>query len=376
MKLIKLMLIALVLLIAGLWVTGHSYIFTAFNRVYLQGNTTANINDYVAFSVNKINASQAQPLIEADAKKDLDPEFVAELKKNDTVAFLVMHKGKLISEHYFKDYNDRSKTNSFSMAKTVVTMLLGIAIEEGVIESLDQPITDFMPEFNNDSNAKNATVGQLSLMNSGYEWDEHYYSPFSPTVELLYGADVEEFVLDREFSAEPGSFWEYSSASTQLLGIVLLRALEKSGKPVTLAQYLSEKLWQPMGMNDDALWHTDEQGIELAYCCLNTNARNYLRLGMLMLANGEWGGAQLIPSAFVQQMIQPGMQDYYGLSTWLGLANDPAFYHFSGHLGQYIVVAPEKQLIIVRLGERQDPESDFQKDTIPNYLKQALKLIE
>ena len=120
-----------------------------------------------------------------------------------------------------------------------------------------------------------------------------------------------------------------------------------------------------MGMNDDGVWHTDEQGMELAYCCLNTNARNYLKFGMLMLANGKWGNRQLIPSSFVQQMIQPGMEEYYGLSTWLGLSHDPAFYHFSGHLGQYIVVVPEKQLIIVRLGERQNPDSDFRTDTIP-----------
>ena len=131
MKLIKLLFIALLLLIAGLWVTGHGYIFTAFNRVYLQGNTTANINDYVAFSVNSIETAAPQPLAEGDKTKKLDKEFVTELEKNDTAAFLVMHQGELIFERYFKDYHDRSKTNSFSMAKTVVTMLLGIAIEEG-----------------------------------------------------------------------------------------------------------------------------------------------------------------------------------------------------------------------------------------------------
>jgi len=176
------------------------------------------------------------------------------------------------------------------MAKTVTTLLIGIAIEEGYIRDLDQEIVDFLPEFKDDPIGKTATIRQLSLMNSGYEWDENYYTPFSPTVELYYGSDVENFVLNGSFSAEPGSFWEYSSASTQLLGIFLLRALQKPAAAMTLSEYLSEKIWKPMGMNDDALWHTDNQGMELTYCCLNTNARNYAKLGLLMLNKGRWNG--------------------------------------------------------------------------------------
>ena len=362
--------------IAITYATGNGFLITALQRTYLQGNNTANINDHTAFDVNVIKT--ANPTILPNSNnynvKKLPEGFRAKLNEIKTAAFLVIKDGQVISEHYMNGYNDRSKTNSFSMAKTVTTLLLGIAIEEGFIKSLQQPLTDFMPEFKDDPFTKGATVEQLSLMNSGYEWVEHYYSPFSPTVELLYGPDVENFLLKGHFSAKPGSFWEYSSASTQLLGIVIKRALQAGGSDITLSEYLSEKIWQPLQMNDDALWHTDDQGLEFVYCCINTNARNYAKLGMLMLNNGNWNGQQLVPAQFIQAMIQPVGQSYYGYSTWLSPNNDPPYYHFSGHLGQYIIVIPEHSMVVVRLGETRNNDQDFRVEVIPTYVQQAISL--
>ncbi|NNC99183.1 MAG: serine hydrolase [Gammaproteobacteria bacterium] len=380
MMIIKRILIGLVtlcvLLILSAYATGHGYLVTAMQRTYLQGNNTANINDHTAFRVNRIETANPMTLPRSAAynQRALPDDFRAELEKYKTAAFLVVQDGEVLTEHYMNGYHDRSKTNSFSMAKTVTTMLLGIAIEEGYIKSLEQPLTDFLPEFKQDPLGNKANIGQLSLMNSGYEWVEHYYSALSPTVELLYGPDVEDFLLKGHFSAEPGSFWEYSSASTQLLGIVLKRALHRGGKQVTLAEYLSEKIWQPLQMNDDALWHTDDTGLEFSYCCLNTNARNFARLGMLMLNNGNWQGRQVVPARFIQTMIQPVGTAYYGYSTWLGLEAKPAYYHFSGHLGQYIIVIPEYNMVVVRLGETRDNNRDFRLEELPVYVQQALAL--
>lgn len=211
-------------------------------------------------------------------------------------------------------------------------------------------------------------------MNSGYEWTEHYYSPISPTVELLYGPDVEDFLTSGEFSAEPGEFWEYSSASTQLLAIALTRALKNKDENATLAGYLSEILWKPLGMNDDGVWHLDGSDMELAFCCLNTNARNYAKLGMLMLNNGVWNGQQLLPAGLVEKMIEPVGQDYYGYSTWLGLDHEPAYYNMSGHLGQFVIVVPEHNLVIVRLGEGTDPNREMMESEIPFIIEEALGL--
>ena len=380
MIIIKRIVFALIILavcaVVLAYATGHSFLVTAFQRTYMQGTNTANINDYTAFDYHQIATANPQLLPNSDSynQSALEAGFLAELNKFKSVAFLVIKDGEVQVEHYLNGYNDRSKTNSFSMAKTVTTMLIGIAIEEGYIENLEQAITDFLPEFKDDPLGQKATIGQLSLMNSGYEWTEHYYSMLSPTVELYYGPNVEDFLLSGSFSAEPGSFWEYSSASTELLGIVLKRALHAGGKNVTLAEYLSEKIWQPLQMNDDATWHTDDNGLELTYCCLNTNARNYAKLGMLMLNNGVWNNQQVVPSHYIQKMIQPLGQSYYGYSTWLGLDRDPAYYHFSGHLGQYIIVIPEHNMVVVRLGEQRNKEKKFREVQVPEYVQAALAL--
>ena len=376
-KKISFALVALILiLLASLYTTGTDFILTSVQRTYLAGNVTANINDHQQFKTNTIEAGEHQIIAKHTSynSKELDQEFKQELESLNATAFLVIKDNHIVFEEYFSGYDDRSKTNSFSMAKTIVTMLLGIAINEGYVRDLDQPIVDFIPEFEGDPLGEKATIRQLSLMNSGYEWDERYYTPFSPTVELYYGDDVTEFTNSGHFSAEPGTFWEYSSASTQILSTFLLRALQKPLGDMTLSDYLSEKLWQPMGMNDDALWHTDDQGMELTYCCINTNARNYAKLGMLLMNKGNWNGQQLIPAEFVEEMLKPEGTAYYGLSTWLSEKQQPAFYTFSGHLGQFIINVPEHNMVVVRLGEQPHQGTFFMNDTVPRLIKEALKV--
>ena len=212
-------------------------------------------------------------------------------------------------------------------------------------------------------------------MTSGYEWDEHYYSPFSPTVQLLYGDDVASFVLDGRFTRAPESFFYYSSASTQLLGIALTRALQRRDPALTLSAYLGEKLWQPLGMNDDALWHLDDNGMELAYCCINTNARNFARLGQLMLQNGSWNGRQLVNAAFIEAMRTPQRQPYYGYATWLTYERDTPYYAFNGHLGQYIIVVPAHDLVIVRLGRSIGDEQRNSERIVAGYVDAVIAML-
>lgn len=363
--------LTILIIIVGLRLTGNDFMVNAIKRTYMVGEKTANINDHQQFETRTITADVSVPLPKHSAynSKPLPDEFLDELNKYNTAAFLVIKDGQVITEHYLNGYNDRSKTNSFSMAKTVTALLLGIAIEEGHIKNLDQPITDFLPEFNNDKLAKNATIGNLAKMNSGYEWDEQYYSPFSPTVELVYGDDVTDFLLSGHFSAEPGEYWEYSSASTQLMGIFISRALKKAGAATNLSDYLSRKLWQPLGMNDDAPWHLDNSGMELVFCCINTNARNFAKLGLLMMNDGKWNGEQLVPQDYIHKMVSPVSIDSYGLSTWLSYDTQIPFYWFSGHLGQYIINVPEHNMVVVRLGEKNTPNINYRiNGSIGNYL--------
>jgi CubicO group peptidase (beta-lactamase class C family) len=358
---------------AGLYFTGHAYIFRAINNTYLSGFVTANINDHTAFSVRKIQHGIIQ-LWEKHPhynQQILPKKLSHYLQENKAAAFIVIKNSKIITEKYFDGYHDRSKTNSFSMAKTVLALLLGIAIEEGHIQSLDQKIIDFLPEFKTDPYGRLVNIRQLVSMTSGYVWDERYYSPLSPTVQLMYGYNVEKFLLRGKFSKTAGEYY-YSSASSQILGTLLQRAL--TGK--TISGYLSEKIWRPLGMNDNALWHLDgHENMELVFCCLNTNARNFAKLGQLMLNNGTWKSKNIIPRKYIAGMLAQQNKNYFGQSIWLNYQAEPSYFWFSGHLGQYIIVVPDENLVIVKLGEVR-ASKDFRKDDIPLLVANTIQMLE
>ena len=254
-KIIKCFFIIIALILLALWVTGNDYIIRGIQLTYLKGEKTANIDDYVDFDNNVILAGNPQnwqqhPLYNSIS---LAPNFEKEMNDFKSAAFIVVKDGKIINEYYFNGYNEKSLTNSFSMAKSITTMLVGKAIEDGYIKSFDQKITDFLPEYKNDKFAQNATIADLSAMTSGFDWTEDYYFPLNPTAKAYYGNDVEKQMLETGFISEPGGLFKYASGDTQLLGIILKRALK--GK--SISQYMQESFWQPMGMEFDAQWSKD-----------------------------------------------------------------------------------------------------------------------
>ncbi|MDR0795283.1 MAG: beta-lactamase family protein [Tannerella sp.] len=347
----------LALTIFGLYITGHGYIIPAVRSTYLKGYTTAYIDDHIDFknAVIKAGTPQSWPRHELYNRIQLSDTLRKELEDFRSIGFAIFKDGYLLYEEYWDGYSDISLTNSFSMAKTVTTMLIGKAIEQGYIKSLDQPITDFLPEFLNDPFGKLCTIGNLSAMRSGFDWMEDYKSPFNPTTEAYYGNDIERMLLKRRFSEKPGGHFRYCSADTQLLAIILKRATGKS-----LANYLSDEFWKPLGMEQDALWSLSGE-IEKSFCCLNSNVRDFAKLGQLLLQKGSWNGMQLLDSAFTERMItadeaafKPGEPQEYGYSLWLDNRHQPAFYAFLGHLGQRIIIVPEANTVIVRLGKEDD----------------------
>lgn len=350
----------LVLLIVGLlYLTGNQYIIRGVQLTYMKGHNTANIDDYKDFDNNTVLSGKAQPWAEHEMynKISLTDTLQNELERYKSIGFFVAKDGQALWEYYWDDYSENSHTNSFSMAKSVVTMLLGKAIEQGYIKSLDQPITDFLPEFKDDAFAQKCTVGDLSAMTSGYDWREDYYLPLNPTAKAYYGRNIEKQMLDRKFVLEPGGQFDYTSGTTQLLGIVLQRAVG-----ISLSQYLQEEFWQPMGMENDAYWSKDRKdGMEKAYCCLNSNVRDFGKLGQLLLQKGNWNGRQILDSAFVEKMVTPnykafvkGQHARYGYSIWTDYEHQPNFYGLMGHLGQRVIVVPSENLVIVRLGHEKD----------------------
>lgn len=347
------------LLVAILYITGNSYVLKGVRLTYLKGKTTSNISDAKDFDNNIVKT-----LIPKNWEKDsnynkthLSNELLKELKIYKTSAFLVIKDGKILQEHYWEPYSEKSLTNSFSMAKSLVTLLAQKAIEDGYIRSWEQPITDYLPEYKNDLNAQKCTIADLSKMTSGFDWKEDYYFPLNPTAKAYYGESMDDVILSRKFITAPNTEWKYLSGNTQLLGYIISRATKK-----TLSEYLSEKLWKPLGMSGDALWTVDHNGgIEKSYCCISSSARDFARLGQLYLQKGNWNGKQLIDSIFINKATQPNSLSHgvYGYGFWMDHNYKYPFYMMKGHLGQYVICLPKQNIIIVRLGETKTKQMDL-----------------
>jgi CubicO group peptidase (beta-lactamase class C family) len=195
-------------------------------------------------------------------------------------------------------------------------------------------------------------------MSSGTDFNESYQNPFSITAALYYGDDLEKTATGVKVIQAPGSLHKYKSGDTQLLGLVLEKATGKS-----LAQYAAEKLWKPLGATQKALWSTDsKQGNTKAYCCFNSNARDFARIGQLMLRKGQWNGQTIIDSSYWAASTMPcqiadeaGQPcNYYGYQWWIS-PEHPGVFYARGILGQYIMVFPELQAVVVRLGKVKSP---------------------
>ena len=347
----------LVLVALVIQLTGHGYFWKALSATYLQGHSTAHIDDAGNFAQRKI--ATTQPLAwDKDAafnKEPLNTATLSYLQQYKSAAFVVAKNGKLLHETYFAPYTENSKTNSFSMAKTVTTMQIGMAVQQGLIPSFDAPITQFLPEYVGNARASKATISQISAMKAGHDWTENYKLPFNVTTDLYFGKDAEKLVLNQNFEREPNTEFEYSSGSTQVLGVILKRAIQKNNPQSNVSEHLSQSLWQPLGMEQDAIYTLDrageDGGMERTYCCIFATTRDYAKLGQLLLQDGQWGGKQLLDKAFVERMRKPDLKPYYGHSLWMDWTYKHPFYSLQGHQGQYVIVVPSLQLVVVRVGQ-------------------------
>ena len=367
-------------------ISGHGYFWRALAATYLQGHSTAHIDDAANFAQRTISAGPAQPwpLDPARNQKALDPEMQAYLKQHGTAAFLVAHQGALLHEQYFAPYGPSSRTNSFSVAKTITTLQVGLAVQQGFISSFDAPITERLPEYANDARGSKATVAQLSAMKSGHDWTENYYLPLNVTTELYFGRDAPGVVLRQGFEREPGTEYEYSSGSTQVLGVFLQRALAAKEPGLTVSKHLSRSLWQPLGMEHDAVYTLDrpeaEGGMERTYCCVFATARDFAKLGQLLLQDGQWQGKTLLDKSFVERIRQPDLKPFYGHSLWMDWQYKHPFYFMQGHQGQYVIVVPSKQLVVVRVGQFRNKTDKGPNGVTPaevyRFVDQAVALVD
>ena len=311
------------------------------------------------------------------------------LSKTESGSFLVFRNDTLVCEKYFEPVDGSVPTNSFSMAKTITCLLVEQAIERGEILSWDEPVRKFLPWVGAvkdvkgsqnevlEENAKGLTLRHLITMTAGLEWNESYVSPFGITAKAYYGSDIEATMRQVPVVVKPGEVFEYQSGATQLLGLVLEKATGKH-----LAELASERIWKPLGAEAPASWSLDKaNGRELNFCCFNARARDFGRLGLMVMHHG----AGLIDSGFLAMAQRPFVSSnhpeaprslHYGHAFWLGEVDGVKFSYFQGLKGQYIVLIPSGGMVVVRTGNGIARAADGGKvyDCVKTYASEAMKL--
>lgn len=375
-KLFKGLLLIIVLAVALLYIFDYDYILKGVRVVYMTGHSTAFIDDAKYFDTRTVSAENPQEWPQHVNYNSVEPtQALKDINKRlGTVAYVIIKNDSIWYEDYAEGYDQKSNTNSFSMAKSVTVALLGKAIDDGYIENLDQPVSDFFPKYN-ERIAKQMTVGDLASMSSGLNWDESYSSPFSITARSYYTPDIREVMLGLDVVEQPGESFKYLSGNTQLLGMTIEKATGK-----TLSQYLEESFWNPLRAVDDATWQidSDESGMEKTYCCIASNAKDFARFGKLFKDYGKWNGEHILDSTFVSKAIQPRFEDSpeYGYGFWLSNHLDKDIFVMRGILGQYVITIPEDDLIIVRLGHHRGQFTDkpFTQDFY-TYVEEAYEML-
>ena len=321
----------------------------------------ADINDYKKFPERKIEIGTTQFHFATTEKgklpkeltiKDKSYPFEKYIEDNKTVAFLVIQNDTIQYEKYWKKYDETSIVPSFSMAKSILSILIGCAFDDKLLQSVNEPVTNYIPELKENGFDK-VTIEHLLQMTSGLNFNESYYNPFGDAATFYYGTNLRKAINKMKLKTEPGKHFDYVSGNTQLLGLVLERVL----KTQTITSYLEEKIWKPLDMEFDASWSLDRKknGLEKTFCCINARARDYAKIGRLYLNKGKWNGKQIVSENWVNQSTKidttNGSAWYYQYQWWLPTKTGD--FMAQGILGQYIYVNPNKNLIIVRLGKNE-----------------------
>ena len=283
------------------------------------------------------------------------------LSHNRTTGLLVLKGDTILVERYQYDRKPEHRMNSYSMAKTLVAMLVGVALSEGRIQSLDDRAAEYVAELKGTPYGE-TPIRHLLTMSSGVRFTENYSG--NDDVAMLARLSVlgeseggaATVMPFRTRDRAPGERFSYSSAETQVLGLVLRAA---TGKP--LAEYLSEKIWQPMGAEADASWAIDRGGYEAAYFAVNATVRDYARLGMLLANDGALDGRSIIPASWVRAATTPAAKQFgpfytnslfgYGYQTWIVPGPERQFV-LRGLRGQAVFVDPQAKLVMVHTAAR------------------------
>jgi len=325
----------------------------------------ANINDYKKFHYAELEKA-TEPFYFGQGSDDLslnmakygiysESDLSSFNADHKTVAFLVIKNDSIQYEWYADKYEESSTFTSFSMAKSYVSALIGIAIKEGYIKSVKDPITDYIKDFKNPG-IENISIENVLNMRTGIDYKESYFSPFGNVAIGYYGRNLDRHLRKIKIKGEPNQRFDYVSIATQILGVIIE---ESTGQSLT--KYCEEKIWKKLGSEYEATWSLDRKGgREKAFCCLNAKAIDYAKIGRLYLNNGRWGDEQIVPKNWVEASVKKSTESkdmFYAYQWWhyptyagSSIEKDVDFY-MQGHLGQYVYMSAKKNIILVRLGK-------------------------
>ena len=350
------------------------YLLKGVRTIYLTGNNTAFISDYEYFENREIKNSIPQPwLLHEKYNSVKESENLKKLnEERKTKSFLVIKNDSIVFEKYFDNHKPSSLSNSFSVAKSIVTSMMFKAIMEGKIKGLDQPLSDYFEEYK-EGLASELTVGDLASMSSGMKWSEKYYSVINITSESYFTDELRSVVLRQDIIDKPGERFRYSSGDTQLLAMVIEKATG-----TTLTNYLSENFWKPVGAENSALWQIDSKksGMEKAYCCIASTARDFARFGKLYINKGKWNDEIILETSYVDLSINPVFKDspYYGYGWWLYNYEGKKVFTMNGHRGQFVISFPDENIIIVRQGEYNNKGGNDSSSDLFQYIAEGYKI--
>ncbi len=334
------------------------------------------------FMKQDIQASSAPSRFRQDLKQ-LPPSFEYKgetiptqkfLEDTWTTGFMVIKDDLILYEDYFLGLTENTRAISWSMGKSIVSALVGIALEEGHIKDLATPVSDYVPLLKG-SGYEGVSLKNVLQMSSGIRFNEDY-GDFNSDINRLgrtfaLGTPMDNFVISLKSERKPGTFNQYVSMDTQVLGMVLRETTGQS-----LSQYLEEKIWKPAGMEFDAYWLIDSADMEIAFGGLNVVLRDYARFGQLFLHNGEYEGKQIVPKQWIHDSVtpdaphlQPGnnpLSDWvmgYGYQWWIP-ENPIGDYMAIGVYNQYIYIHPPTRTVVVKLSAYPDYNKDGEAKTL------------
>lgn len=303
-------------------------------------------NPYPYFKDCPINAIADIKVKTKNMKGDSIPLEIF-LKKEPVIAFIISRNDSILFERYYDGYSQNDVLTSFSLAKSYISALIGIAVDEGKITTIDTPIINYIPELKKNKGLEKITIKHLLEHRSGIKFKEIPFNPFGKMSTLYYSRNIEKILPKIRTKMDPGLKYEYQSINTFLLGIILERATGKN-----VSKYLEEKIWIPLGMESNASWMLDRKnGKEKTFCCINAHARDHARFGTLYLNKGKWLGKQIISEKWINESLacQPNDTTYIYPYHWQVGSCERGDFNARGLYEQYIFVDPKTNLVIVQL---------------------------